>query len=188
MSPHSGYCPRYCTQLSRMRAVVAALVGISGVLAQTPEIGNQEAIAGPTDQSTEAYLKWWDSRTSWRDETVPGLNLSAYDNPELQWARTSFIQPQLMIHDKFLYDRESVAWTVDKYLDDVNTRYGGIDRLRKPSATRQPPLPSAPVHHPRTTLTRRPFSSQRAPLAHLSKHRRRRPEPVRHALLLPGRH
>lgn len=84
--------------------VAAALVMRAG-LAQQPEIGNEEAITGPRDQSTKAYLEWWDSFSSWRADTVQSLNLSVYDNEALQWARTSFIQPQLMIHDKFLYDR-----------------------------------------------------------------------------------
>ena len=85
--------------------LVAAALGMRAVTAQQPEIGNEEAIMGPTDQSYETYLEWWDSYSSWRDETGSSLNLSTYDNEALQWARTSFIQPQLMIHDKFLYDR-----------------------------------------------------------------------------------
>ena len=28
-----------------------------------------------------------------------------------------------------MYDRENDVWTVDKYLDDVTERYGGIDSV-----------------------------------------------------------
>ena len=34
-----------------------------------------------------------------------------------------------MLHDRYLFDRETNAWTVDRYLDDVEERYGGIDSV-----------------------------------------------------------
>ena len=52
-----------------------------------------------------------------------------YDNEDLFWTRTSFVQPQIMLHDRFLYDRETGSWTVDKYLQDLKDRYGGIDSV-----------------------------------------------------------
>ena len=65
-----------------------------------------------------------------RDDIRDSLDLSIYYNvSEVAWARTSFIQPQLMIHDRFLYDRERGEWTVGKYLEDVRRRYGGIDSV-----------------------------------------------------------
>ena len=48
---------------------------------------------------------------------------------QIPWARTSFVQPQLMIHDRFLYDRATDSWTVGKYLQDLQDRYGGIDSV-----------------------------------------------------------
>ena len=33
------------------------------------------------------------------------------------------------MHDKFLYNRETDTYTVDKFLDDVQTRYGGVDSV-----------------------------------------------------------
>ena len=38
----------------------------------------------------------------WRDEARAGLDLSRYEVEEVLWARTSFIQPQLMIHDRLV--------------------------------------------------------------------------------------
>ena len=38
-----------------------------------------------------------------------------------------FVCPQVQINDKALYDHSSHSWTVDKYLDDLEERYGGID-------------------------------------------------------------
>ena len=96
----------------------------------------------PKDQSEATFTEWWSEFTSWRDQTRDGLNLSLYSAPGLQWAATSFIQPQVdlstsfeyihcsltqnhnqvMLHDRFLYDRASGQWTVDRFLEDLKTR------------------------------------------------------------------
>jgi hypothetical protein len=57
----------------------------------------------------------------------PAGGFKSYDNPDLQWAKTAFLQPQVMIHDRYLWDRDANKWTVDLYLDDLEARYGGID-------------------------------------------------------------
>ena len=41
----------------------------------------------------------------------------------------SLVQPQVMMHDKYLYDREADEYTVDKFLQDVTSRYGGVDSV-----------------------------------------------------------
>jgi gamma-glutamyl hercynylcysteine S-oxide synthase len=58
-----------------------------------------------------------------------GYDGSRYDNPALQWAQSSFIQPQAMVEDRYLYDPLERHYTVDRYLDDVERRYGGIDSI-----------------------------------------------------------
>ena len=42
----------------------------------------------------------WEEFSSWREETKASLDLSMYGMEEVGWARTSFVQPQLMIHDR----------------------------------------------------------------------------------------
>merc|ERR1712165_100316 len=83
----------------------------------------------PTDQSEATFTEWWSEFTLWRDQTRDSLNLSLYSAPGLQWAATSFIQPQGMLHDRFLYDRVTGQWTVSRFLEDLKTRYGGVDSL-----------------------------------------------------------
>ena len=34
-----------------------------------------------------------------------------------------------MAHDRYLYDPVANEWTIDHYLDDLATRYGGIDAV-----------------------------------------------------------
>jgi hypothetical protein len=34
-----------------------------------------------------------------------------------------------MIHDRYLFDRSTEQFTVDRYLQDLKDRYGGIDSV-----------------------------------------------------------
>ena len=91
---------------------------------------NLQYYQGPSDKSQAAFDAWWSEYHVLRDQIRDTLDLNIYYNVEqVSWARTSFIQPQLMIHDRFLYDKDSGQWTVKKYLDDVRERYGGIDSV-----------------------------------------------------------
>jgi gamma-glutamyl hercynylcysteine S-oxide synthase len=74
---------------------------------------------------------WLADITHWRNERRIriGYNGSRYDLPALQWTQSSFIQPQMMVHDRYFYDPMSGKYTVDRYLDDLEKRYGGIDAV-----------------------------------------------------------
>jgi gamma-glutamyl hercynylcysteine S-oxide synthase len=74
---------------------------------------------------------WLADITHWRNERRIriGYNGSRYDLPALQWTQSSFIQPQMMVHDRYFYDPITGKYTVDRYLDDLEKRYGGIDAL-----------------------------------------------------------
>ena len=74
---------------------------------------------------------WLADISHWRDERRIRI---AYDDaryrlPALRWTQSSFIQPQAMVHDRYLYDVASHHYTVSRYLDDVRLRYGGIDAV-----------------------------------------------------------
>ncbi len=58
-----------------------------------------------------------------------GYNGSEYERPELKWTQSSFIQPQMMIEERYFYDPVAGKYTVDRYLDDLEKRYGGIDSV-----------------------------------------------------------
>lgn len=53
-------------------------------------------------------------------------NSSIYDTG-LFWTERMFIAPQSHIYDRFLYDSDAAEWTVDRFLDDLESRYGAID-------------------------------------------------------------
>jgi iron(II)-dependent oxidoreductase len=89
----------------------------------------------PPDQTAATYDVWWQQTKTWierRDAdlaTRPFADRSAYEEPSLQWAQRNFVQPQVMVHDRYLYDTTTNQWTVDRYLDDLLERYGGIDSV-----------------------------------------------------------
>ncbi len=84
--------------------------------------------AGCPAQTHEAWLK---DISHWRAERRIriGYDGSRYDISALQWAQSSFIQPQMMVQDRYLYDPVAGKYTVDRYLDDLEKRYGGIDAV-----------------------------------------------------------
>ncbi|HKK47340.1 MAG TPA: SUMF1/EgtB/PvdO family nonheme iron enzyme [Balneolaceae bacterium] len=69
--------------------------------------------------------------TFWSNEWKirKGYDGSRYDDPALKWTQSSFIQPQMMAEDRYFYDPETHQYTVDRYLDDLEKRYGGIDAV-----------------------------------------------------------
>ena len=81
--------------------------------------------------SAEAFQTWIEDFKHWRRERLIriGYNGSEYERPELKWTQSSFIQPQMMIEDRYFYDPVAGRYTVDRYLDDLEKRYGGIDSV-----------------------------------------------------------
>ena len=67
----------------------------------------------------------------WRHEERirMGLQTTEYERDALRWTQSSYVQPQMMIHDRYFYDPAARRYTVDRYLDDVTRRYGGIDSV-----------------------------------------------------------
>jgi len=75
--------------------------------------------------------RWLRDIHHWRDERRirTTFDPTRYEMPELKWTQSSFIQPQMMVHDRYFYDPVAGRYTVDRYLDDVKKRYGGIDAV-----------------------------------------------------------
>jgi len=77
------------------------------------------------------HERWIHDLQHWRAERRIRIayDPSRYDLPALHWTQSSFIQPQLMVQDRYFYDPVSGRYTVDRYLDDLEKRYGGIDAV-----------------------------------------------------------
>ena len=137
--------------MTRVRVLCAALfvLTVTGFLfAQDTKFSPQdEQIPGPDNAKTdsgqccyrsdeikdpvEAFQTWIEDVRHWRRERLirMGYNGSEYERPELKWTQSSFIQPQMMIEDRYFYDPVAGKYTVDRYLDDLEKRYGGIDSV-----------------------------------------------------------
>jgi len=81
--------------------------------------------------SGDDHEAWLKAVTAWRGERRirVGFDPWRYALPALQWAQSSFMQPQMMVQDRYFYDPVAGKYTVDRYLDDLEKRYGGIDAV-----------------------------------------------------------
>ncbi len=87
--------------------------------------------AQPTGCAPQTHQLWLADLEHWRAERRIRitLNTARYNLPALAWTQSSFIQPQMMVHDRYFYDPATGRYTVDRYLDDLKQRYGGIDAV-----------------------------------------------------------
>jgi formylglycine-generating enzyme required for sulfatase activity len=74
---------------------------------------------------------WIRELTDWRREhlTRIGYNDANYRRPELQWAQRNFVHAQMMVEDRYFYDPVLGKYTIDRYLDDLEERFGGLDSV-----------------------------------------------------------
>ncbi len=78
-----------------------------------------------------AHERWLADLKHWRTERRIRIayDPSRYELPSLKWTQSSFMQPQMMVHDRYFYDPTAGRYTVDRYVDDLEKRYGGIDAV-----------------------------------------------------------
>jgi formylglycine-generating enzyme required for sulfatase activity len=81
--------------------------------------------------SAEEHEAWLQDIRHWRYERRIRIGYDSwrYDRPALKWTQSSFIQPQMMVEDRYFYDPVVHRYTVGRYLDDLEKRYGGIDAV-----------------------------------------------------------
>jgi len=107
------------------------LLAVAGAYGQQPEWQGdlKELFKGPAQPSQ--YSQWWKSMQEWRKRERDSLKYTdtVYLRPELGWTGKSFIYAQVMAEDRWLYDPVTRKYTVDRYLDDLRRRYGGLDAV-----------------------------------------------------------
>ncbi len=87
--------------------------------------------ADSSDCAPDTHDEWLKDITHWRTERRirMGYDGSRYELPALRWTQSSFMQPQMMVQERYFYDPVAGKYTVDRYLDDLEKRYGGIDSV-----------------------------------------------------------
>ncbi|MDC7810279.1 formylglycine-generating enzyme family protein [Sphingomonas koreensis] len=75
--------------------------------------------------------EWVRGLIEWRREHLIriGFDDSLYRRPDLVWAQGNFVHALLMVEDRYFYDPDTGRYTVDRYLDDLEARFGGIDSV-----------------------------------------------------------
>jgi len=86
---------------------------------------------GSTPCTQNEHDSWLADIRHWREERLIriGYENSRYDLPALKWTQSSFFQPQMMAEDRYFYDPVAHRYTVERYLEDLEKRYGGIDAV-----------------------------------------------------------
>jgi iron(II)-dependent oxidoreductase len=81
--------------------------------------------------ASDEHEAWLADLHHWRDERRIRIGYDGfrYELPALHWTQSSFIQSLLMIEDRYFYDPVTHRYTVDRYVDDLVRRYGGIDAV-----------------------------------------------------------
>jgi len=90
------------------------------------------AAIGQWKVDTDAdFPRWLADLKTWRAEHLKrmGYDDAQYRRPELKWSQRDFIQTQMMIEERYFYDPVAGRYTVDRYLDDLEQRFGGIDSV-----------------------------------------------------------
>ncbi|GFE78796.1 hypothetical protein GCM10011487_07960 [Steroidobacter agaridevorans] len=80
---------------------------------------------------TGAVPVWLAEMKVWRHEHLirMGYDDSEYRRPEFAWTQKNIVHTQMMVEDRYFYDPVAGKYTVDKYLDDLERRFGGIDSV-----------------------------------------------------------
>jgi iron(II)-dependent oxidoreductase len=126
-------------------ALLAASIDFSAIAQDTQFVPINQQIPGPSCNllfhpvenllppgcAPNAHERWLRDIEHWRAERRirTAFDPSRYEMPAFSWTQSSFMQPQMMVHDRYFYDPVAGRYTVDRYLDDVETRYGGIDAV-----------------------------------------------------------
>ncbi len=86
---------------------------------------------GSTPCTTTDLDAWLADIAHWRNERKirVGYDDRRYHLPAFAWTQSAFMQPQMMVQDRYFYDPKAGKYTVDRYLDDLDKRYGGIDAV-----------------------------------------------------------
>jgi hypothetical protein len=81
--------------------------------------------AGPSSRSNRT--SWFQEIQGRRSETLNEIGYAKGVFEDLKWTQSSYIQPQMHPYDRYFYSNGS--YTVDRFLDDLKARYGGIDAM-----------------------------------------------------------
>ncbi len=119
---------------------VPSLYSQKSVMIDGPKCLGLEATSSPYDTGLQfgsvecppgTHADFLRALRQWRSyrRLYTGYDGSRYDSAALKWTQSNYVQPQAMVEDRFLFDPALGKYTVERYLADVDRRYGGIDSI-----------------------------------------------------------
>lgn len=86
-------------------------------------------IQAPSDP--KLWDAWREEIGKWRDDTKRALNYSGanYDKPEFAWMQKCFAFGKVMLFDREFVDPVLGEFKVEKWLDNIQAQFGGLDAL-----------------------------------------------------------
>jgi len=83
----------------------------------------------PAPLDAAAQPEWFEGLKRDRKATQDAIGWKGGVSDQIPWTLTSYMQPQVFPFDRYLYNPDTKSYTVGRYLDDLKTRYGGIDAV-----------------------------------------------------------
>ena len=111
-----------------MSPFVCLIVSIGYLIINVFSWGDN-VILGPN--SPNDWHSWLNKITTQKEKDLQSIsyNASIYNDTGIYWTQSSFIQPQMHGYDQYFYNITQHSYTFDKWLNDLNNRYGGIDSM-----------------------------------------------------------
>jgi gamma-glutamyl hercynylcysteine S-oxide synthase len=131
---HEGRHPRAGRGLiGHWRFVVClALLGLISGRLRAQETANPPVDAQiPGPKSAADFKAWLADVRHWRYERLirMGYDGSEYARPELKWTQRNLVCAQMMVEERNFYDPNQGKYTVDRYLDELQKAFGGVDSV-----------------------------------------------------------
>lgn len=85
---------------------------------------NHQILAGPGDRAS-----WLANLEHMRTICRKDFNGSIYEIPELMWTQKNYVTNQMHPMDRYFWDKDKQIYTMDRYLEDLKVRHGGLDSI-----------------------------------------------------------
>lgn len=93
------------------------------------ELDCAKIVAAPDDPAD--WPAWRAALVRWRDDarTRIGYDAAAYERPELAWTQECFAVALAWLWDDLLYDHDAGRFTPDRFCDEHERAFGGLDGI-----------------------------------------------------------